>query len=482
MGFVRKVGRKIDKEILQPIKHTVEAILDDPKKIAMVALSVFAPGVGTALGTAMGLTGTAATIVGNVAVNTALNGGDVKAAILAAAIPVVGNELAGAASASFIDAGMDVALAESAGKVVSNAGLAAAQGKDPLTALISGGLSEGTAAITRDIPGFADLPDAAKRSINAAVATELSGGDGTQAAINAAMSAGINSLTNYTNSLNPAPADAVNQLKDAGPKEEETDWASLYNSGLSEEEIAKREALMASLPNQEMQIDPKNWDSFNKNLSDIMDNKGGYTSQWQTVGSDRIMINDDGTGIGTNENGDSYALDKDQVNSMIENGMLNTAASGYVAATGGTGNTPGGSGPAPTAPPKVSAPTKPGTAPGAPGATPTGTTTQPTARQSAVQEMAPALLGLPQLGNVFYYGKDFSSQKQQLDPSGRLIQQEYDPLSVSQAGPELQLDKMGGTNENDVQALIQQIMANSGGNISPEELAQILGQQGASYG
>jgi hypothetical protein len=377
---------------------------------------------------------------------------------------------------------MDVALAESAGKVVSNAGLAAAQGKDPLTALISGGLSEGTAAITRDIPGFADLPDAAKRSINAAVATELSGGDGTQAAINAAMSAGINSLTNYTNSLNPAPADAVNQLKDAGPKEEETDWASLYNSGLSEEEIAKREALMASLPNQEMQIDPKNWDSFNKNLSDIMDNKGGYTSQWQTVGSDRIMINDDGTGIGTNENGDSYALDKDQVNSMIENGMLNTAASGYVAATGGTGNTPGGSGPAPTAPPKVSAPTKPGTAPGAPGATPTGTTTQPTARQSAVQEMAPALLGLPQLGNVFYYGKDFSSQKQQLDPSGRLIQQEYDPLSVSQAGPELQLDKMGGTNENDVQALIQQIMANSGGNISPEELAQILGQQGASYG
>jgi hypothetical protein len=96
--------------------------------------------------------------------------------------------------------------------------------------------------------------------------------------------------------------------------------------------------------------------------------------------------------------------------------------------------------------------------------------------------MAPALLGLPQLGNVFYYGKDFSSQRQELDPSGRLIQQEYDPLSVTQAGPELQLDKMAGSNENDVQALIQQIMANSGGDISPEEFAQILGQQGASYG
>jgi hypothetical protein len=107
---------------------------------------------------------------------------------------------------------MDVALAESAGKVVSNAGLAAAQGKDPLTALISGGLSEGTAAITRDIPGFSDLPDAAKRSITAAVATELSGGDGTQAAINAAISTGVNALTNYTSSKD----DVIDNLKSAG--------------------------------------------------------------------------------------------------------------------------------------------------------------------------------------------------------------------------------------------------------------------------
>jgi hypothetical protein len=241
MGFVRKIARKIDDEILQPIKHTVEAILDDPKKIAMVALSVFAPGVGTALGSAMGLSGSVATLVGNAAVNTALNGGDVKAGILAAAIPVVGQEAASLAASSFIDAGMDTALAQSAGKVVAGTGLAAAQGKDPLAALISGGLSEGTAAITRDIPGFADLPDAAKRSINAAVATELSGGDGTQAAINAAMSAGINSLTNYTNSLNPAPADAVNQLKDAGPKEEDLPYLPTDDDFVPTNEIEKPE-------------------------------------------------------------------------------------------------------------------------------------------------------------------------------------------------------------------------------------------------
>ena len=132
--------------------------------------------------------------------------------------------------------------------------------------------------------------------------------------------------------------------------------------------------------------------------------------------------------------------------------------------------------PTPTTPapkPITPKPTAPAPAP-APAA-------KPTAQRSGAQEMAPALLGLPQLGNVFYYGKDFSSQRQELDPSGRLIQQEYDPLSVTQAGPELQLDKMAGSNENDVQALIEQIMASNGGNISPEELAQILGQ-GDIYG
>jgi hypothetical protein len=156
---------------------------------------------------------------------------------------------------------------------------------------------------------------------------------------------------------------------------EETDWNALYNTGLSAEEIAKREALLASLPGQEMQVTPDNWDSYNKNLTDIIENKGGYTSQWQTVGNDRVMVNDDGTGIGTNENGDSYALSREEVSSMIKNGLLNTADSGYVAATGGTGNTPGGSGPAPTTPPSTVAPPSTVTPPKTVTPTKPGTTT-----------------------------------------------------------------------------------------------------------
>lgn len=215
MGTVREWGREFDDAVLQPIKNTVEAIIEDPKKLAMVAISVFAPGVGTAIGTALGLPSAAATIVGNAVVNTALNGGDVKAAIISAAIPVVGKELAGAAASTFVDAGMDQALAQSAGNVVAGAGLAAAQGKDPLEALISGGLSAGTAAITRDLPGFSALPEAAQRSVNAAVAAELSGRDASQAAISAAMDAGLKSLRGLVNTPDTAPDTMFDNI-DAG--------------------------------------------------------------------------------------------------------------------------------------------------------------------------------------------------------------------------------------------------------------------------
>ena len=191
MGFAKKIGKKIDKGLIQPVLHTVEAIVQDPKKLAMVALSVFAPGVGTALGTAMGLSGTAATIVGQAAINTALNGGNVKQAILSAAIPVVGQQVAGTLSASFVESGMDKVLANSAGKVITSAGMAKLQGKDPVAALLSGGISAGTSAVTNNIPGFNDLPDVVKQSINTGISTNLAGGDGSQAAANALVNSAI---------------------------------------------------------------------------------------------------------------------------------------------------------------------------------------------------------------------------------------------------------------------------------------------------
>lgn len=105
--------------------------------------------------------------------------------------------------------------------------------------------------------------------------------------------------------------------------------------------MAGEESSLADLPAQDLGISQQSIDEFNNNFNPA----GGFSSGWQTVGSDRVMINDDGTGIGMNENGDSYALTKEQVDAMIKNGLLNTAGSGYVAATGGTGTKPGGTPP-----------------------------------------------------------------------------------------------------------------------------------------
>lgn len=88
----------------------------------------------------------------------------------------------------------------------------------------------------------------------------------------------------------------------------------------------------------------KYFDEYDENMTDIMQNKGGMGSQFQKSGSDRIMVHDDGTATGINtETGETYSLDKSQVDKMVSNGQINTKDSGYVAATGGTGTTPGGS-------------------------------------------------------------------------------------------------------------------------------------------
>ena len=70
----------------------------------------------------------------------------------------------------------------------------------------------------------------------------------------------------------------------------------------------------------------------------------GYTSGWQTLpDGTRVMIQNDGTGISIDPNtGQQSALTNQQVNTLTQNGVLNSAASGYNAATGGTSIAPGG--------------------------------------------------------------------------------------------------------------------------------------------
>ena len=112
-----------------------------------------------------------------------------------------------------------------------------------------------------------------------------------------------------------------------------TDWSSIYG-----------DSALKDLPAQDFggADTSKYMDEYNTNLQGIMDNQGGFTSGWQTVGSDRVMVQDDGSAIGINENGETYSLTPKQVSQMDKNGLLNSATSGYNTATGGTNIAPGG--------------------------------------------------------------------------------------------------------------------------------------------
>ena len=96
---------------------------------------------------------------------------------------------------------------------------------------------------------------------------------------------------------------------------------------------------LAELAPQDLGISQESMDSFNQNFNP----EGGFGSQWQTVGTNRVMIDDEGGGLVFDPTtGETSTLTPEQVQALIANGTLNSAKSGYVAATGGTGNRPGG--------------------------------------------------------------------------------------------------------------------------------------------
>jgi len=119
-----------------------------------------------------------------------------------------------------------------------------------------------------------------------------------------------------------------------------------FLKNLSPDELARYRAMQQgdytppSYDVQDSGVSQQMMDEFNKNFNPA----GGFGSQYQTVGTNRVMINDDGTAtILDPTTGQSSYLDEDQVKALVKNGTLNSSSSGYVGATGGTGSTPGGS-------------------------------------------------------------------------------------------------------------------------------------------
>jgi hypothetical protein len=352
--------------------------------VKMAALSALTAGLGGAAGlgeSLYGLTGTAGSIAGGATLGAgkaALTGGNLQDILKSAALGGLG----GAGSVNIGGTGFTVGDLTKAANV-----LQAAKSGDMFSAITGAANMSG---LSTDIPigntGYtlSDLTKNAKlaqavlsgnpQAVISAI-TKFSGmvqanstNTPTEDQVNARNKDFIDSLSPYE-SKNPnalldlavgnqqksaeadQPAidartqDIIKQLEKAGVPIDEaaTDWAALYAQETTDPVTGKtiKGVDVSTYAPQNLNIDPAQWDSYTKNLQSIID-KGGYTSQWQTVGTDRIMVQDDGTAIATNENGDPYSLTKTQVDQMVQNGILNTANSGYVAATGGTGNNPGG--------------------------------------------------------------------------------------------------------------------------------------------
>jgi hypothetical protein len=168
----------------------------------------------------------------------------------------------------------------------------------------------------------------------------------------------------------------------------ETTWEQFYKSGMQEgldesnlinlspEERARYEkmksgdtqdydALAAYLRERPQDMSgpdaDKYFDEFNKNFNPA----GGFGSQYQTVGTNRVMINDDGTAtILDPTTGQSSYLTQAQTAALIKNGTLNSKSSGYIGATGGKGTTPGGAKASTAAKTTAKTGTSSGTSPG----------------------------------------------------------------------------------------------------------------------
>lgn len=132
------------------------------------------------------------------------------------------------------------------------------------------------------------------------------------------------------------------ELGDAIALADMGDFDRLNTYGMTDQQLSNRDELMA-LGGQEMQITPENFESFDTNLTDIMENRGGFTSQWQNVDGRKVQVYDDGTGMAVNPStGASRSLSNAEVVSLINAGKLNTFESGYNTATGGNKIAPGG--------------------------------------------------------------------------------------------------------------------------------------------
>lgn len=137
-GFLSRAWKKVKKTVKRIAKSQIFQI------VAPIALSIFVPGLGAAIGGMLGASGTAASVVGNALIQgglSAAGGGDfVKGALTGAVTGGLG-EIAGGAIKN-VAPGMSDATAAVAGSALAGGTAAELTGGDFVSGAISGGLQQ----------------------------------------------------------------------------------------------------------------------------------------------------------------------------------------------------------------------------------------------------------------------------------------------------------------------------------------------------
>lgn len=225
--FVSNPGKSIN-NLVGDIGNTVTNILKDPKALAVLAINIYAPGAGSAIGAAMGIgSEVAATFIGNTILNTALNGGDVNAAAKSAALQLGGQQLADKVTAGLSDTAISTATKQLIGSTVSNATMAAIQGKDPMAAIAAGGIAAGVNVITGQFAGYKDLPIPAQNAVKITLTDALKGKkDITSDLVYGAIASGMQAYKNVSDAGAATKKELGRDLTD-----EEAKKFALYSSG-----------------------------------------------------------------------------------------------------------------------------------------------------------------------------------------------------------------------------------------------------------
>lgn len=225
-SFVSNPGKSVN-NLFKDVGNTVTNILKDPKALAVLAINIYAPGAGSAIGAAMGITNvTVATFIGNTVLNTALNGGDVNAAAKSAALQLGGQELASKVTAGLSDTAISTATKQLIGTTASNAAIAAIQGKDPMAAIAAGGIAAGVNVITDQFTGYKDLPVPAQNAVRITLTDALKGKkDITSDLVYGAIASGMQAYKNVSDGNAATKKELGRDLTD-----EEAKKLALYSS------------------------------------------------------------------------------------------------------------------------------------------------------------------------------------------------------------------------------------------------------------